>query len=844
MTAELSAHDLARLRLAAYTARLPLDDVRRDQLLDTTFDTLPEESGYARLHRQLVGADSPRGLPDSLCSVAARLALKHPDAPLQNDRHGRPRLLTTPPLTRSRMKPQPLDRSPLRRLGRWLKARLMGRRHVMAPRTGNAQHATQRYPWQRQALLRRLVLLALILGQTVLATGFMTAVLPYHGTHWLELLLLAVYAILFAWVSAGFWTAVSGFLVLITGWDRHAISRSWLKPLNPEARSAILMPICNEDVARVFAGLRATYTSLARTGPLTSFDFFVLSDSSNPDIRVAEIEAWLKLCEDVKGFGRIFYRRRQLRIKRKSGNIADWCRRWGSAYRYMIILDADSVMSGGCLVKLAQLMEANPNAGIIQTAPQAAGRETLYARIQQFANRVYGPLFTAGLHYWQLGESHYWGHNAIIRLEPFMKHCVLAPLPGRGSLAGEILSHDFVEAALMRRAGYGVWIAHDLDGSFEETPPNLLDEVKRDRRWCHGNLMNARLMFARGMHPVHRWVFLTGALAYLSAPLWLGFLALSTWLLLAHANVEPQYFSVPHQLFPHWPSWRPEHAWALFAAIAAVLFVPKIMAALLAAVRGASSHGGILRLTFSVFVEMLMSALLAPIRMLFHTQFVFAALLGWSIQWKSPSRADKSTSITQALRRHGLQTAIGLAWVGVVAWKAPDVLPWIAPVAAGLLFAIPISVLTSYSALGLLARRAKLFMTPDETRPPREVVATAQYAHSARALPRFADAVIDPDVHAAVRAAAHRSRSALAAAYRAQRVERAVHEGPDALSSTERVALLHDGAALDELQRAAKIAPVHPSWYASSTSARRATIKVFGRPHEASKTVATLVRAR
>ena len=177
-----------------------------------------------------------------------------------------------------------------------------------------------------------------------------------------------------------------------------------------------------------------------------------------------------------------------------------------------------------------------------------------------------------------------------------MKHCVLAPLPGRGSLAGEILSHDFVEAALMRRAGYGVWIAYDLDGSFEETPPNLIDEVKRDRRWCHGNLMNARLMFARGMHPVHRWVFLTGALAYLSAPLWLGFLALSTWLLLAHANVEPQYFSCRISCFRCWPSWRPEHAWALFAAIAAVLFVPKIMAALLAAARSASSYGGALRL--------------------------------------------------------------------------------------------------------------------------------------------------------------------------------------------------------------------------------------------------------
>jgi membrane glycosyltransferase len=302
---------------------------------------------------------------------------------------------------------------------------------------------------------------------------------------------------------------------------------------------------------------------------------------------------------------------------------------------------------------------------------------------------------------------------------------------------------------------------------------------------------------------------------------------------------------MPYQLFPLWPSWRPEQAVALFAAVAALLFLPRIMAALLAAARSASSYGGTIRLILSVLAEMLISALLAPVRMLFHTQFVCAALLGWSIQWKSPARVDKSTPLTQAWRRHGLQTAIGLIWVGLVAWKAPDVLPWLTPVAAGLLVAIPISVLTSYSTLGLIARRAKLFMTPDETYPPREVLATAQYARNARALPRFADAVIDPEVYAVVRSAAHSARSALAAAERAQRVHRALQSGPDALSRAERLGLLHDGAALDEMHRAARAAPIHSSWYASSAAARRATIKMFGRPREARiATVATMARVR
>jgi membrane glycosyltransferase len=680
---------------------------------------------------------------------------------------------------------------------------------------------------------RRFVLLALSLAPALYATYVMSGLLPNEATSLAERALLVVFAVLSCWLAAGFWTAMMGCAVILRGGDRHLISRTSASPgpLPAGARTAIVMPICNEDVRRVFAGLRATYESVAATGELDRFDFYVLSDSSDPDHCVAELDAWNALREAIPGCAtepRIFYRHRRRRVKRKSGNIDDFCRRWGAHYRYMVVLDADSVMSGSCLTTLVRLMEARPDAGIIQTAPRATGRETLHARIQQFSNQVYGPVFTAGLHYWQLGESHYWGHNAIIRLAPFMKHCVLAPLPGRGSLAGDILSHDFVEAALMRRAGYGVWIAYDLPGSYEETPPNLLDELKRDRRWCHGNLMNARLMFARGIHPVHRTVFLTGALAYLSAPLWFGFLALSTWLLISHANAEPQYFVIPHQLFPLWPSWHPEQALALFGAVASVLFLPKILAAVVVSRGRARAFGGRLRLAVSVLGETLLSALQAPVRMLFHTQFVLAALAGWKIQWRSPSRADQSTSMYEAVWRHGPQTLIGAAWVGVIAWQVPEFLPWLAPVAAGLLLSVPLSVLTSRASLGVRARAAGLFVTPDEVAPPRELVATAQYAGSARPLPRFADAVIDPEVHAVVRSAARIRPSAARTAPRALAVERALRVGPVSLERPEQFTLLRDAVALEELRRAAMTAPVHASWYASSAVGARATIRHFG----------------
>ncbi len=351
----------------------------------------------------------------------------------------------------------------------------------------------------------------------------------------------------------------------------------------------------------------------------------------------------MELIAEVQGEGQIFYRRRRRRVKRKSGNIDDFCRRWGNQYSYMVVLDADSVMSGDCLSGLVRLMEANPNAGIIQSSPKASGMDTLYARCQQFATRVYGPLFTAGLHFWQLGESHYWGHNAIIRVKPFIEHCALAPLPGEGSFAGSILSHDFVEAALMRRAGWGVWIAYDLPGSYEELPPNLLDELKRDRRWCHGNLMNFRLFLVKGMHPVHRAVFLTGVMSYLSAPLWFMFLALSTALQVVHALTEPQYFLQPRQLFPVWPQWRPELAIALFASTMVLLFLPKLLSILLIWCKGTKEYGGFIRVTLSLLLEVLFSVLLAPVRMLFHTVFVVSAFLGWEVVWNSPQRDDDST---------------------------------------------------------------------------------------------------------------------------------------------------------------------------------------------------------
>ncbi|PWB32105.1 glucans biosynthesis glucosyltransferase MdoH [Pseudomonas sp. SDI] len=803
--------------LGEYLAHLPLSDEQRADLANcSSFSEL-----HQRLSAQPLAADteSAQGSVGSRLTLDSAAALEEAEM-LGLDASGRVCLKATPPIRRTRVIPEPWRTNILVRAWR----RITGRTNAPPPEKRELPKAR----WRWVGSMRRYILLALMIGQTIVAGWYMKGILPYQGWSFVDLdevmhqpllqtaaqvwpyalqtSILILFGILFCWVSAGFWTALMGFLELLTGRDKYRISGSSAgnEPIEAGARTALVMPICNEDVARVFAGLRATFESVAATGDLDRFDFFVLSDTNDTDIAVAEQQAWLDVCREAKGFGRIFYRRRRRRVKRKSGNLDDFCRRWGGDYRYMVVLDADSVMSGECLTSLVRLMEANPDAGIIQTAPKASGMDTLYARMQQFATRVYGPLFTAGLHFWQLGESHYWGHNAIIRMKPFIEHCALAPLPGKGAFAGAILSHDFVEAALMRRAGWGVWIAYDLPGSYEELPPNLLDELKRDRRWCHGNLMNFRLFLVKGMHPVHRAVFLTGVMSYLSAPLWFFFLVLSTALLATNTLMEPQYFLEPRQLYPLWPQWHPEKAIALFSTTIVLLFLPKLLSIVLIWAKGAKAFGGRFKVTVSMLLEMLFSMLLAPVRMIFHTRFVLAAFLGWAATWNSPQRDDDSTPWSEAVRRHGPQTLLGVCWALLVWWLNPSFLWWLVPIVGSLMLSIPVSVISSRTNLGLRAKDERLFLIPEEYATPQELLATDQYTHENRwhALnDGFVRAVVDPQQNALACALAT-ARHGVAApieALRAERIAKALEVGPQGLDGNTRLALLSDPVALSRL---------------------------------------------
>ena len=553
----------------------------------------------------------------------------------------------------------------------------------------------------------------LTLLSTVIASSLFASVQPDYDNVWLEYGQIGLYGLLSGWVVTGFVTALMGFYVSVRG-DKHALSAKQVvnHPMNPEARTAIIMPICNEDVATVFAGLRATCESVAATGHAKQFDVFVLSDSYNPETAAAERAAW----EDLRAAlaespnqpqVEVYYRLRTRRTHRKAGNVADFCRRWGKDYRYMVVLDADSVMSGDCLTSMVKLMEANPTAGIIQTATQAIGHVTLHARAQQFASRVTGRLFTLGMQFWQLGESHYWGHNAIIRVEPFMKHCALAPIKGTGGMSGGIMSHDFVEAALMRRAGYNVWLVSDLVGSYEQQPPDLLAELQRDRRWCQGNLQNARLMAEPGIHSVHRAMFVTGTMAYVSAPLWLAFLTLGTALWLSGSSLVSSWSVLPAELAGLW-------VWTL-----CLLFLPRVLGIAAVLMRGEQrQYGGVWGLVKSSVLESGLAIVQAPVRMLAHSLFVVVALTGIKLDWKSPPREAAAVPWKIAATQLAPMTlVIAMLAVGV-AMIDPSALIWLMPVGLPLLLAIPLTVLTSQIALGTTLRDRGFLLIPEESRSP------------------------------------------------------------------------------------------------------------------------------
>jgi membrane glycosyltransferase len=546
--------------------------------------------------------------------------------------------------------------------------------------------------------------------------------LQVNGWNLLKGLSFVLFVILLIPLALSFWTAVIGFVIHWLGGDPLDLSHEPVAEDStqfPLPRTAIVMPIYNEDPVRVYAGLKATYESLEQTGLLGNFDFYVLSDTTDPDVWVREEMAFAELQKQVRAPERLIYRNRRENTERKTGNIADFCARWGDGYKYMIVFDADSIMTGTSLVNLVHLMEKHPQVGIIQAPPLPVNRRTLFGRVQQFAAHAYSPIFITGLNFWQGGAGNYWGHNAIIRVRPFVENCRLPQLPGKAPLGGSILSHDFIEAAFMRRAGWRVYLASEVQGSYEELPSSLIGFAARDRRWCQGNLQHSKLLFTPGLHLVSRVHICMGLMSYLASPLWLLLLALTTAESLIE-NLGPHRYFYGRALFPAWQISVERQAIWLFAGMMFMLLLPKLLTVMLFLrdrLRSAR-FGSRPKFLLGVLLEIVASTLLAPNLALLQARFVIGILLGSNVKWDAQNRGEEGTSFREALHRHWPSTLIGVGWTVLLLATVPRLWWWFSPVIVGFVLAIPLSVWSSRTGLGEWAKGKGLFVIPEERDSP------------------------------------------------------------------------------------------------------------------------------
>ena len=590
-------------------------------------------------------------------------------------------------------------------------------------RRRGATYARVRANAQGGTWLARALIFGGALALTVYGATEMYKVVSVGGTTSLEWALLVLFVANFSWIALAFTSSLIGFL-----WMLFLAPKPLGVPDALTALTAVVMPIYNESPERVFAAVEAMVEDVAATGLGASFEWFFLSDTTNPDVFVAEERAFLLIRERLGPSVPIFYRHRPQNTARKAGNIADFVTRWGGRYAHMVVLDADSLMLGHAIVNLAAAMEADPDAGIIQTLPLIINRNTLFARVQQFAARIYGPVIAAGLSTWMGRDGNYWGHNAIIRTKAFADHCGLPHLKGKPPFGGHVMSHDFVEAAFIRRAGYAVYMLPLLDGSYEESPPSLIDLAARDRRWCQGNLQHLRILPARGLHPASRQHFATGIFAYIASPLWMLQLLVGMVLVLQASYIRPEYFTNEFTLVPAFPRFDAERSLELFAVTMIVLLMPKVFGLLLSMIQTKTRRGsgGAIRLLFSALFEILMSALLAPVMMLIQTGHVVHFVFGFDTGWNPQRRDDGSIPFMAIVRRHRSHVLFGVLTLISGLLISPSLVAWMSPTIAGLILAIFLSWATGQLSIGLAFRRIGLLGTPEERFKPGIVTRAAE----------------------------------------------------------------------------------------------------------------------
>lgn len=620
---------------------------------------------------------------------------------------------------------------------------------------------------------------------TTLATTVLAVRLLDGGARPLELAWLGLFALLFGHAALGFFTALRGFRTErpseLVGYERADEETSPAEGEPP--RTAVVLPVYHENATDVFAGVAAMRESLLRVADAPPIEMFVLSDSQDPLVAAEEERAHRRVTAYGNPEVPIYYRRRARNVGQKAGNLAEFFQRWGDRYDYVIVLDADSLMQGTTMVELIRRIHRAERVALLQAPIVPIRGRSLLARALQWSTTVAGPLFARGLMRWSGAHGNYYGHNAILRTRAFLECCALPTLAGRPPLGGPLLSHDFVEAALLCRGDFQVRSATDLAGSYEELPATLAEYVARDRRWCQGNLQHLRVFLSPGIPAMSRLHLLFGATAYLAGPIWVVFTCVGT-VLAAQGRLNLSL------------------AAAGLALVLALLIGPRVLGVIAVARTAAdrTGHGGLGRLAASFVTELGLSALLGPLLMLHHARMVVSITLGRAVTWGAVRRGSK---LAAPLRGELTNTAIGLALAFGLTRAAPEQALWLAPVWVPLLLAIPTSLVLSSTRVGPALQRLGLLLVPSEVKPDP----LCQRADELRMLTegdsagRFRDLVLDP-----VLVSAHLKRleaSASTPSTGSGLCERALRVGPAGLSERERKLLLGDAESLRWLHREA-----------------------------------------
>ncbi|MFW5698631.1 MAG: glucans biosynthesis glucosyltransferase MdoH [Planctomycetota bacterium] len=581
---------------------------------------------------------------------------------------------------------------------------------------------------ESRRLMRRRTLFFALVGSTALAVATaLAALLTQDGLSAVDLLMLVTFALTLPWTVIGFWNAVIG---LLLAWTRSDPVQA-VAPLagldRPPAalagRTAIVVPVFDEDPDLVLLHLQATLADLRATGPLDLFEVFLLSDTQDPVLAAEEARAVAAFRARTELGSRFHYRRRTSNAGFKTGNLWDFLETHGRRFDYMLVLDADSLMTGAAIRRLVHLMDRNPRLGILQSLITGLPSESAFTRMFQFGMRHGMRAYTLGSAWWQGPAGPYWGHNAIIRIDAFMAHGRLPVLPGRPPLGGAILSHDQAEAALLYRAGYDVRVLPDEFGSYEINPPCLPEFTRRNLRWCQGNMQYLKLVGRRGWPAITRLQLALAILMYVGGPAWLVFMALGFVQGALGFHGDNPWGAAPSTL-----------ALWLLAAILTMTFAPKIAGLLDALTDGAKrcSYGGTLPLLGAGLVELIHGMILAPIMAIAEAVFIAGLVGGRGLTWRVQRRRGVAVGWVEAARRFWPQTLAGFAMVAAFAAFAPQSLPWVIPVALGPLLAIPFARFGSHPALGRTLAHWRFAAVAEEIDPP-PVVRTAVRPVAARA---------------------------------------------------------------------------------------------------------------